>query len=120
MNRHWVIGVGSAVAVVALLTAGFLALNPGTARLLDYYEVVDANTIIGGTVTGDASWTRVTGVVESSSEVKITVRSFTWPVTTASIGRQIELTVSLEAPLGDRRVTDEFHTGASATLTFRD
>ncbi len=75
---------------------------------IPYYRVIDARTIGLGVAVAPCSWTRVTGVTETASEVRVKVE--TWPClqlgpgTAALVGR--ELTVSLQTDLGDRVVED--------------
>jgi hypothetical protein len=108
--KGWLAVLTVTVVVLVLLPVGFVAAEPGVPRLLDWYAVVDDDTIGIGTVSGDAEWTRVTRVTEMSDEVHVTVRSFHWPfIATASIGHEVVLTVDLHQPLGERRVVDDFH-----------
>jgi hypothetical protein len=99
-----VLGVIGVVLVVWLFV-----LEPGNPRLLDDYALEDADTLRVGTTTIDAGWTRVTEVTETESEVLIVVKLFTWPVPGGGPEERIEFVVDLDAPLGDRVVTDPFH-----------
>jgi hypothetical protein len=85
---------------------GFNALLGGEQLPANAYRVEDADTIIVTGITGPGAWTRITNVVESGTEVRITVRSFRWPGSYTSIGEPIAWTVDLERPLGDRIVHD--------------
>jgi len=74
---------------------------------LQYYKLVDADTIAVGAETGPILWARVTSVSESDSEVTIAVRRIGLPVPTT--GEAItELTVDLHSALGAREVIDGF------------
>lgn len=109
MTRTLQIALAVVLLAIALVVTHFV-VTPGNVGLLDWYEPVDDHTIRIGTTTGDFTWTRVTAVVESPAEVRVTVTSTGWPlVTTGDVGRDFEVLVSLEQPLGDRRVFDPFH-----------
>jgi hypothetical protein len=103
-RRKWVV----TVAVVILLVAGcWLASRPFDRTLsISHYRVVDETTIRVGVTTSKWAWTRVTDVEEAASSVRITVKSLTHPLPQGDIGYEIELTVQLDRPLGDREVVD--------------
>ena len=77
--------------------------------MIDFYKLLDPATIRVTTYAGSAAWTRVTDVTETSSQVDIVLKSWEWPVPQAGIGELVPLTVTLDAPLGDRLVTDGLH-----------
>ena len=72
--------------------------------------MVDADTIVIQSLTGEGQWTRITNVVESATEVRVSIRALTWPTGTLStlVGLPIEWKLDLEDPLGDRAVHDGF------------
>ena len=95
--------------ITALGAAAFFLASAGRVLVIDTYELVDAARVRVSTYASSAAWTRVTGVSETSSQVHITVKLWEWPVPQAGIGEPLDLTVTLDAPLGDRRVTDGLH-----------
>lgn len=88
---------------------GLAALGGGRPLPADYYRLGDPDTIIVTGVTGQGQWTRITNVSESSSEVRITIRSLRWPGTYVDIGYPVEWTLDLSGPLGARAVNDGFN-----------
>jgi hypothetical protein len=105
----WLAAAGLGIAV--LIVAGFLLFRPGgPPAFIDYYRIVDEDTIVIGTGGGNDEETRVTDVVESDERVTITARSFTTNFGMGNdLGIPIELEVELDAPLGDRGVFDPHH-----------
>jgi hypothetical protein len=111
--RRWTFVLGI-VATLTVIILALYALIPAGHRAVDYYVVTNPETLLIGTITGAGESLRV-DVVESPTEVSLTVKAFTDPFTWpwaphADVGRAVELVVELEAPLGDRLVVDEFHT----------
>ncbi len=102
---RWAIGLG----IVALIAAAFLVAEPGDVLTIESYELIEPETIRIRTSAGSAAWTRVTQVTETASRVQITVKSTGWPVPQSDVANPLELTVMLDAPLGDRHVTDGLH-----------
>jgi hypothetical protein len=82
----------------------FRALDRATP--MNYYRIVDQQTLVVGTVTGPASWTRVVGVAETPSTITITVSSLDAPVPGTDVGYPLELTVKLVYPIGGKTVLD--------------
>lgn len=100
-GRPWLVAAG----VVAAAGAVFAVMDRPAP--LDYYRLVGDRTIVVHTITGRATWTRVSSVSESPTSVVVTVRSFRIPFVPASgVGIPIEFVITLEAPLGDRTVVD--------------
>lgn len=110
MGRALLWVAGTAVVVTALGGA-FVATGPGTPSLVDYYTVSgDGRTLHLTTIAGDGAWTRVTNLRETASTVEVEVKSFRWPFVTGSdISRELELSIVLESPIGNRVVTDGLH-----------
>jgi hypothetical protein len=75
---------------------------------IDYYRVVDQQTLVVGAETDNRSWTtRVTNVVETATTVTITVRELQAPIWNGTGGGQgLELLVKLRDPIGSRTVVD--------------
>ena len=90
------------VAFVAIVVASQL----GTARLIEAYQVLDEDTILIHTSSGNLAWRRVTDVVETGESVDITVKSYDAPVPQTLVAYPAFFVVDLEEPLGDRRVVD--------------
>jgi hypothetical protein len=107
-RKRRLIGVLFAVALaVGIAALGFwLASTAGRTDRLEYYRMMDPDTIIIGVVSGRIAWTRVTDVAETGSEVRITVRTIDNPLPATGQGFPIELTVDLDEPLGHRVVVD--------------
>jgi hypothetical protein len=108
--RLWIL-VPAILVIVALSGLVFWILRPGgTPLVLDYYRIVDADSINVGTSTGAGVETRVTNVLETSDSVTITVQRFQQVFGLTRGGTHpIELTVDLDQPVGDRRVFDPHH-----------
>lgn len=67
-----------------------------------YWKTVDQYTLVVGVDTGPWSWTRVTGVEETSTSVTVWVSSFEFPLPGTDVRHPVELTVKLRDPLGGR------------------
>lgn len=98
-----------AVALLVLLGALVVAQN-STVLLpeIDSYAVVSQRTITVRVGVAPCSWTRVTNVAETSSEVRVRIETLPCPIPgpgTAALEIR-ELTVSLGADLGSRVVAD--------------
>jgi hypothetical protein len=101
--RPWIL-VGLLLATIAALGAGFWIMRPGgEPHYIDWYRVVDADTLSIRVWADEEAETRVTDVVETSDSVTITVRSFVLDIgyrAPAAIPK--DLTVDLQQPLGNR------------------
>jgi hypothetical protein len=97
--RHWLTRILVVLAVlVAVGAVGFL-LVPDDVEPIEYYRLVEPDTIAIGTYTGGAVWTRVTDVTETESGVLIVVKSRRFPfIMGPAIAYPIELTVILDGP----------------------
>ena len=109
MGRALLWVAGTAVVVTAL--GRLRGDRSRDANLVDYYTVSgDGRTLHLTTIAGDGAWTRVTNLRETASTVEVEVKSFRWPFVTGSdIGRELELSIVLESPIGNRVVTDGLH-----------
>jgi hypothetical protein len=100
------------VAVIVLLVISGLVIASivlgDRAVRIDYYRVVDQQTLVVGAETDSHSWTRVTSVVETGTTVTITVGALPLkaPLPGAGGGQGVELMVKLRDPIGSRRVVD--------------
>ena len=96
---------------VALVVLGVLLLAQNSTVLvpfMDSYMVVNQRTIAVRVAVAPCSWTRVTNVAETPTEVRVRVETLPCPLPlpgTAELDVQ-ELTVSLAADLGTRAVED--------------
>jgi hypothetical protein len=104
MNRRMAV-IGAGLLLVAI-AAGVTSVSGGYINGITRYHLVDARTIAIEVITGDLSWTRVTEIAETNDKVRIVVRTLTAPVPMSNVGRDLELTVSLKEPLGDRMIID--------------
>ncbi|OGN80893.1 MAG: hypothetical protein A2X23_06550 [Chloroflexi bacterium GWC2_73_18] len=99
-RRRWLV----VAVVVVLVVAWVRALD--RAMPIEYYRVVDAQTVVVGSLTGAGAWTRLTSVVETPAAVTVTVSSLQAPLPGAGAANLLELVVKLHDPLGSRPVID--------------
>jgi hypothetical protein len=96
---------------VALVVVGVLILAQNSTVLVPFvnsYLLVNQRTISVKVGVAACSWTRVTGVAETPTEVRVTVETLPCPIPlpgTAGLAVR-ELTVALAADLGTRAVED--------------
>ncbi len=96
---------------VALVVVGILLLAQNSTVLvpdMDSYVVVDQRTIVVSVAVAPCSWTRVTDVAETPTDVRVKVETWPCPIPlagTAELAAQ-DLTVSLAADLASRAVQD--------------
>ena len=99
------------LGVVLVVVAGALLLAQNSSVLvpfMDSYVVVDQRTIAVRVAVAPCSWTRVTDVAETPTEVRVKVETWPCPIPlpgTAELAAQ-DLTVSLAADLASRGVHD--------------
>ena len=99
------------LAVAFVVLGGVLLLAQNSTVLvpfMDSYMVVNQRTIAVRVAVAPCSWTRVTNVAETPTEVRVMVDTLPCPLplpSTAELDVQ-ELTVSLAADLGTRVVED--------------
>ena len=101
--RRWTVFVGAAVIFVAAIVALVFVFGDRPTHI-DYYRVTGDRTLVVGTTTGPAKWTR-TVVQENPASVTITVRAYDVGPGSA-VGYPVEMNVVLEQPLGGRHVLD--------------
>jgi hypothetical protein len=99
--RRWI-----AVAVVLVLVVmAIRALD--SASWIQYYRVVDDQTLVVGTTEGPGAWTRVTNITETPSTVTITVSSLLIRLGPGTaVGIPVESVAKLHDPIGNRTVLD--------------
>jgi len=104
LNRwKWI----AAALVAALVLAWWFLVARNEVLPLEWYAEVTDQTLVVIAGEGHHAWTRVTGVTETSSEVRIRVESFEWLRGLGNASAQlVALTIHLEQPLGDRPVVD--------------
>lgn len=99
-----------AVVSIAILAGGQLNSHVrvnGESRMLSYRQV-DARTIAITMSVSPYGWTRLTGVVEASTEVRISVESLIIQIGPgAAYAQRVEMPVTLAQDLGDRAVADD-------------
>jgi hypothetical protein len=98
------------LAVALVVLAVVLAAQNSTvvAPEMDSYAVVDQHTVVVRAGVAPCSWTRVTNVAETATEVRVKVETLPCPIpgpTTDELAVR-ELTVSLATDLGTRVVED--------------
>ena len=96
---------------VALIVAGVLLLAQNSTILvpeMSSYAMVDQRTIAVRVAVAPCSWTRLTNVAETPTEVRVKVETWPCPLPLPSTAELVaqELTVSLAADLGSRVVED--------------
>ena len=98
------------LAVVLVLLGVLLAAQNSTVLFpwMNSYAVVDQRTIVVKVGVAPCSWTRVTGVTETPTEVRVKVETLPCPILgpTTGVGAIRDLAVSLAADLGSRVVED--------------
>jgi hypothetical protein len=105
--------------VVVVFLIVLLAIRSNSTILADdmSYGVLNQRTL--GLVVGapDLAWTRVTGVAESDTEVRITVETLVYPIPLPQSGELPiqHLTVTLSRDLGNRVVEDALGTPIPAS-----
>ena len=109
-NRPRRIPRKSWLAVVPVVLAILLAAQNSAvvSPQLDSYAVVSQRTITVEVRVAPCSWTRVTNVAETPTEVRVKIETLPCPIPlpgTAELSFR-DLTVSLAADLGTRVVTD--------------
>lgn len=103
MKRRALRRVAVSVAVVAVIVVALGVLLEDTAPI-DYYRLTGPSDLVVGAEAGPALWARVAGVVETDTQVIVTVKGVRAPI--PSTGSIVELTVHLSEPLGTRNVLD--------------
>lgn len=106
-RRTWVAVALVLLVAVVLIRSNATVFVDGYPRMASY-GIVDQRTIVVTVAVSPRSWTRVTSVAETSTEVRVTVESLDWPIPlpgTAELDLQ-DLTVSLAQDLGTRAVRD--------------
>lgn len=94
------------MAVVLVLVVTAVRLLDG-ASWINYYRVVDGQTLIVGTETGQGAWTRVTSVTERPETVTIKVSSLRIQLGAGTGGAvPVEFVVKLQDPIDGRTVLD--------------
>ena len=99
LRPRWLV-VPIAVALIFLFVRALDQPAP-----IFYYHVVDDRTLIVGSVTGSGTWTRIVSVSETESSITVSIGSLRAPLPGTG-GEIVELTVRLQAPLGERSVID--------------
>jgi hypothetical protein len=102
-RKFW-LAVALVVVVLLLLAQNSTVLVPD----MDSYVVVNERTIAVRVAVAPCSWTRVTNVAETPTEVRVKVETWPCPIpfpSTAGLAAQ-DLTVSLAADLASRVVQD--------------
>jgi hypothetical protein len=105
IRRRWRRVVVIGVVLVLMVLSARAADNTSP---IEYYRVVDDQTLTVGTITGHNAWTRATGVTETPSSVTITVSSFLLGLGGTADGVPAVSEVKLHDPIGGRTVIDGF------------
>lgn len=102
LRRRWIAVV---VVLVVLVVAAVRLLDSAT--WIDYYRVVDDQTLLVGTVSGQGAMVRVTNVTQTPTTVTITVSTFDVQLGPGTaVGIPYESVAKLQDPLGSRTVID--------------
>lgn len=112
------LGLGLALIVIVTAVAalptfglgaqGLAAIGGGQRVPATSYRRIDDNTIAILVVTGERTWTRVTEIIETESDITVAIRSLTFPGIQTSVGHFIEVTAELRSPLAERTISDGF------------
>jgi hypothetical protein len=94
------------VAVTLVITACSTRTVP-----IDYYWIDADGQLVIQVTSGDLTTTKAIAIDETDDTVTVTVWLETAPLPMADIGRPVNLTVDLPAPLGGRQLVD----GSSGT-----
>jgi hypothetical protein len=105
LRRRWWIALG---VVSGLVIVWWLAVANDHAVPIDSYRVVNDRTLVVVAAGSNArEWCRVTGVTETTSAVSIAAQCVEFlPLPGAGLGKEVDLTVQLAQPLGERAVVD--------------
>jgi uncharacterized protein (DUF58 family) len=118
LTQHRKIWLAFAVVVLLalLLVRSNSAVLVGAYPAMDSYHVVDERTIEVTVAVAPRSWTRVTGVAETPTEVRVTVESLDWPIPLPGAGylELRTLTLSLANAVEARVVRDAAGTAIPA------
>jgi hypothetical protein len=106
-RRVWLVIALLAVIGAILVRSNSTVLVDSIPRLQSFHAQDDVTLALTVAVP-PRSWTRVTDVVETSSEIRVKIESLNWPVPLPGTGHLElrELIVELASPLGDRNVLD--------------
>lgn len=102
------------VALAALLTiltalGAWLIAFGGSRERLDSFRRSGETTLVVQGERGEGDWSRVVSVEETATSVTVTVKTLSIPLLPRSaVGYPTEFIIELDAPLGDRLVTDGF------------
>ena len=108
ISRKAVLAAASLALIVVIVIRSNATVLANSSPRMDSYRLVDDRTIILTVAVGPRSWTRVTRVTETPTDVQITVESLVFPIplpATAHLELR-ELTISLADDLGTRVVRD--------------
>jgi hypothetical protein len=106
-RRTWVAVALTLLVGVVLIRSNSTVLVDAYPRM-DSYGIVDERTLAMTVSVAPGSWTRVTSLAETPTEVRVTVESLDWPIPLPGTAELIllDLTVSLSDDLGTRAVLD--------------
>ena len=108
-RRRWLLMAGLvALGLVALVQSNRTALVGVDYPTVESYRLEGDRTVVLTVVVAPRSWTRVTNLVETPSDVRVTVESLDWPIPLPRTGElNLEpITVALHDALGSRVVLD--------------
>lgn len=103
----WVAIALVVLTIFLLIRSNSTALMNGYPRM-DSYRVLNERSIVVAVAVAPRSWTRLTALEQTESEVRVIVESLDWPIPlpgTADLELR-ELTIALAADLGTRTVRD--------------
>jgi len=92
---------------VILIRSNATIVVDGYPRMASY-RLVDQRTIVLTVAVAPRSWTRVTSVAETPTEIRVRIESLDWPIPVPGTAELdlLDLTVSLADDLGTRVVRD--------------
>jgi hypothetical protein len=106
-RRVW-LAIACLAVIVAVLVRSNAAVLVDSIPRLQSFHAQDDGTLAITVAVPPRSWTRVTDVLETSSEIRVTIESLNLPVPLPGTGHLElrELVVELASPLDERTVVD--------------
>jgi hypothetical protein len=102
-RRFWRF-LGAVAVVVGAAVLFYVSSNRPTPIVA--YRLVDQRTVVVTAAAAEATWTRLTSVVESDDAVRVYVESLEWPGNRTAQANLIEFTIVLSRDLGQREIRD--------------
>lgn len=108
-RRRWLVVAGlAALVLLVVVQSNKTALVGGSYPIFESYRLEGDRTLVLTVAVAPRSWTRVTNLVETATEVRVTVDSLDWPIPLPQTGELAldKVTITLGDALGSRIVVD--------------